>query len=91
MAIISDDGMGASIDYMYLNKPENRFKERSRMHHGSCSLSVVGKPVERLKGNYWTNRDTRGELLMNKHSGKIVDDFSQAEALFLEKVVETNE
>lgn len=82
LATISDDGVSASLDYMYLNCPDSRFEYRSRMHHGSTSLDIVGRPASRLRGRYWTNRDSRGELDFNERSKKIVDDFLEAETLF---------
>lgn len=82
IAIISDDGISASLDYMYLNKPDSRHENRSRMHHGSTSLDIAGKPAIRLKGRYWTNRDTKGELDFNQRKMEFADDFLQAQALF---------
>jgi hypothetical protein len=52
------------------------------MHHGSTALDLSGTPVKRLKGRYWTDRDTRGELDFTERSKKIVDDFEEASGLF---------
>jgi hypothetical protein len=82
IAVVSDDGVSASLDYMYLNRPESRYEYRSRMHHGSTSLDITGRPVIRLQGRYWTNRDSRGEIDFNQQVKKFADDFLQAEALF---------
>lgn len=82
LATISDDGVSASLDYMYLNRPKSRFEHRSRMHHGSTSLDIVGRPVVRLRGNYWTSRDSRGELELLQRVSTLAEDFDQAEALF---------
>lgn len=82
LATISDDGVGASLNYMYLNRPDSRFEHRSRMHHGSTSLDIVGQIATRLRGRYWTNRDSRGELDFNERTIQFADDFSQAELLF---------
>jgi hypothetical protein len=71
-----------SLDYMYLNRPDSRFEHRSRMHHGSTSLDISGRPATRLKGHYWTDRDTRGELDFTERVGKSVDDYDSASALF---------
>jgi SMODS-associating 2TM, beta-strand rich effector domain len=82
LAMISDDGVSASLDYMYLNRPDSRYEYRSRMHHGSTSLDITGKPAVRLQGRYWTSRDSRGELDFNQRKMKFADDFLQAETLF---------
>jgi hypothetical protein len=82
VAVISDDGVSASLNYMYLNRPESRYEYRSRMHHGSTSLDITGRPVIRLQGRYWTSRDSKGELDFNQRVKKFADDFLQAETLF---------
>lgn len=82
LASVTSDGTTVSLDYMYLNFPDSRFEERSRIHHGSASFSVAGRPAERLRGRYWTNRDSRGELLFDARARGLADDFRAAEDLF---------
>lgn len=74
-----------SLDYMYLNRPDNRFEHKSRMHHGSASLDVSGKPAIRLCGRYWTDRDSRGELDFTERHRHPADDFKEAKSLFSRK------
>jgi hypothetical protein len=74
---------GSSVlAYMYLNRPEISVEDRSRMHHGSCVLDIYGSPATRLRGRYWTDRDTRGELDFGSQSKKLADNFDSAAALF---------
>lgn len=82
LAVLTQGVGGASLDYMYLAQPGSRFEHRSRMHHGSASLAVVGHPVERLRGRYWTNRDSRGELTFHRKVPAAAEDFEGAKALF---------
>jgi len=82
LANIFDDNISYSLNYIYLNKPHSRFEGRSRIHHGSASLDIVGTPAKRLYGRYWTDRDSRGELDFNHRNTKIVNDFHEAEILF---------
>lgn len=70
------------LTYLYLNRPDARYEDRSRMHHGSTALVVSGEPPRRLKGRYWTDRDTKGEMDFTERQGKVVDDFEEAESLF---------
>ena len=72
----------ASLDYMYLNRPDSRLEGRSRMHHGSTALDITGRPPTRLKGRYWTDRDTKGELDFTERRKHAADDYEQAAALF---------
>ena len=72
----------ATLDYMYLNRPEARVEPRSRMHHGSTSLDISGRPATRLKGRYWTDRQTQGELDLQHRSRRLADDYDSAVGLF---------
>lgn len=80
-AVSGGDGI-ASLDYMYRNRPESKFEHRSRMHHGSTSLDITGLPPTRLKGRYWTDRDSKGELDFNEHHKHAAEDFEEAASLF---------
>jgi hypothetical protein len=79
--ITAIDG-GFILVYVYLNFPEMRVEHRSRMHHGSAALDVSGYPANRLKGRYWTDRDSKGELDFVERANKIADDFTSAAQLF---------
>lgn len=79
--IISHDGH-ATLAYMYLNKPDSRHEHRSRIHHGSTMLTITGTPATRLRGRYWTDRDTRGELDFVSRVPSVAEDFDEAVALF---------
>jgi len=79
--VSSGDGV-SSLDYMYLNRPDNRVEHRSRMHHGSTSLDITGNPVTRLRGRYWTDRDSRGELDFTQRVAALAEDYDSATNLF---------
>lgn len=81
-AVISTVDGATVLDYMYLNRPDSRVEHRSRMHHGSASLDVTGHRATRLRGHYWTDRDTRGELDFTQRHRRVVDDFDEAQKLF---------
>jgi hypothetical protein len=82
LAKLSDDGASRFLDYIYLNFPDSRFETRSRIHHGSTSLEIIGTPPVRLKGKYWTNRDSRGVLDFTARSTELAEDFESAAKLF---------
>jgi SMODS-associating 2TM, beta-strand rich effector domain len=82
LAVVSIVDGDSSLDYLYLNRPNSRFEHRSRMHHGSTSLDVTGCPATRLKGRYWTDRDTKGELDFIERRSQRAEDFDEAAALF---------
>lgn len=80
-AVTMSDGI-TSLDYFYLNLPDSRYRDRSPIHPGSVSITVTGRPASRLKGKYWTDRDTRGELDFTGRLRTPADDFDQATSLF---------
>ncbi len=88
LATVSSDGTTVSLDYLYLNWPDLRVQDRSRIHHGSASLIVSGTPADRLRGQYWTNRDTKGELDFTSRALKLAEDFDGAARIFLERSAE---
>ncbi|WP_329109744.1 hypothetical protein OG792_13100 [Micromonospora sp. NBC_01699] len=70
------------LTYLYFNKPDMRIEHRSRMHHGSAVLDVSGQPVRRLRGRYWTDRDSKGELEFTQQDRRLADDFAEAAEYF---------
>lgn len=81
-ATIKRENGSYELLYLYLNRPDSRYESRSRMHHGSTFLDLSGRPVARMKGRYWTDRDTRGEIDFNGRSSKLADDFDEAAGVF---------
>src|SRR5437867_665037 len=82
LASLSDEETGASLTYMYLNRPDSRVEHRSRMHNGSAFLQVSGRPATRIRGRYWTDRDSRGELEFGDRVTDVAEDFREALMLF---------
>lgn len=80
-AVTAVDGT-IELVYLYLNQPDAGVEHRSRMHHGSVRLDVSGQPAGRLKGRYWTDRDSKGELDFTKWHRHLADDFDEAVPLF---------
>lgn len=81
LAHVAIDSIEPSISYIYLNRPDTRVEHRSRSHNGSVFLAVSGSPANRLRGRYWTDRDTRGELEFCRRSRTRADDYQHAVAL----------
>lgn len=82
LAAVSKSEGQSILHYLFFNKPKMKHESISRMHHGSTMLDISGKPARRLAGRYWTDRDTRGELDLDRRSPKIADDFEEAVSLF---------
>ncbi|MEE8270581.1 MAG: hypothetical protein V3R98_02450, partial [Alphaproteobacteria bacterium] len=53
---------------LYRNEPDLQARQQSQIHYGAFVLEVVGdvnNPTS-LKGHYWTDRDTKGEMVVNR-------------------------
>jgi hypothetical protein len=49
---------------IYRNEPKVEVRQRSPIHYGGMLLTVQGEPPSRLEGHYWTDRNTRGDLIL---------------------------
>ena len=67
---------------VYRNEPSPLIRDRSPIHYGGLRLEVVGTPVSALRGYYWTDRDTKGELDFTERKKKFLHDFQSARNAF---------
>ena len=80
--IISHSDGVFQIGGIYRNEPQFPFRDQSPIHYGGQLLTVIGKPATSLKGEYWTTRNTAGQLDLTKRKKKIFHDFQSAKAAF---------
>jgi hypothetical protein len=81
------DGEGMNtVAVVYRNTPRALLRERSPIGHGGMLLYVRGTPVHQLDGEYWTDRQTKGELTLRLRSGELCHDFAQAQKTRYEAV-----
>ncbi len=52
--------------YSYVNTPKAGVRGRSAIHYGTSLLNFEGFNVDTLEGEYWTSRETTGELELKK-------------------------
>ena len=52
--------------YSYLNTPKAGVRNRSEIHYGTTLLNFEGFNVDTLEGEYWTSRETTGEIKLSK-------------------------
>jgi hypothetical protein len=83
IARLSQDELGLSLSYMYSNRPDSRVAHRSTMHNGSAFVEISGSPVSRMRGRYWTDGNTRGELELSARRTRAAVSFRHATELFL--------
>lgn len=54
--------------YSYLNTPKSGVRDRSEIHYGSTLLNFEGFKVEEMEGEYWTSRESTGEIKLKKEN-----------------------
>ena len=69
------------LAYVYRNEPDLLLQHHSRIHRGAVWLWVQGEASTELRGAYWTDRDTKGELHFQRVSRRLVSDHASALAL----------
>lgn len=61
-----DEHNDVLLTYSYLNEPNADVRHRSEISFGSVRLTMDTKDSDKLKGNYWTDRKTRGRIELKK-------------------------
>jgi len=65
------------LGYSYTSSPGLQVQDRSAAHDGTLVLEIIGDPVTKLKGIYWTTRKTTGDVVLTKRCKKRLDDFPE--------------
>jgi len=60
--------------YTYSSKPLLYVADRSAPHDGTITFDIIGDPVEKLKGQYWTARKSTGEITLTFREEKLLDE-----------------
>ena len=74
----SEDGEWA-LQGTYLDTPAVSLRDRSGIHFGAFWLVLSGSPVTSFRGQYWTDRDSKGSVRSIAHlRSAICGDFDTA-------------
>ncbi len=81
--IEQDDGAFRLIG-VYRNEPRISARDRSAIHYGAFILEVGGTAINPgpLRGYYWTDRGTRGELVVSDRRLQATNSYDVALRLF---------
>lgn len=60
------------LTYCYANEPKILLNNRSINHKGTAILSLIG--IDKLEGIYYSDRETKGELLFNFYCKELLDE-----------------
>ena len=77
---IETDNQIKQLTYSYSSKPKYALTDRSIPHDGTIIFDILGTPVSKLQGQYWTSRKSTGEVTLTyrekKHLDEMPDDLN---------------
>jgi hypothetical protein len=76
--LIDSDRQLKKVAYSYTSKPRLSLSERSIPHDGTAVFQIIEKPKRKLKGRYWTERLTKGEIVLEYHSKEIFEELPES-------------
>jgi hypothetical protein len=71
---LQEDRQIRQLAYSYTSKPDLRVTERSRPHDGTIVFEIIGNPVKKLRGFYWSDRKTTGEVNLEFREKNLLDE-----------------
>jgi SMODS-associating 2TM, beta-strand rich effector domain len=60
--------------YSYTSKPINAVRERSSPHDGTVLFKILGKSKIKLNGEYWTQRNRTGSIILSFRTEDLLDE-----------------
>jgi hypothetical protein len=77
--VCSADGLYC-ISGVYRSEPRYQARERSPIHYGAVWIRIINEPSKVLRGHYWTDRRTAGEMELTGRQTRKFQDFDSAQA-----------
>jgi hypothetical protein len=71
---IDKDAQIRRLCYSYTSNPKTSLRERSTPHDGSILFNIIGTPVNKLDGEYWTQRQTTGRVKLTLRAKVLLDE-----------------
>ena len=69
------------LSAIYQNTPLIDRRETSPIHFGAMMLDIYGHPPLRLEGEYWTERPSKGKLVLTRHNPTVAESYEDAHSL----------
>ncbi len=66
-----------NLAYSYTSKPRLSLNERSIPHDGTAVFKIIEKSNQKLVGRYWTERLTKGEIVLQYHSKELLEELPE--------------
>jgi hypothetical protein len=74
---INQDQQIKQLSYIYTSKTRALLSERNPQHDGAMIFDIIGDESKKLIGKYWTERKTKGEIKVEFHTKKILDEIPE--------------
>jgi hypothetical protein len=71
---IDKDAQVRRLCYSYTSRPKAALRDRSTPHDGTMLFNIIGKPVHKLEGEYWTQRQTNGTVTLTFRTKELFDE-----------------
>lgn len=75
--ILHPESNTKSLVYTYTSVPGVAVRTESPIHYGAVLLDIVTCPERRLKGEYWTSRQTVGEINLKFNTTQLLEQFPE--------------
>ncbi len=71
---IDKDAQVRRLCYSYTSRPKASLRERSTPHDGSILFNIIGTPIIKIEGEYWTQRQTTGTVKLTFRTKVLLDE-----------------
>lgn len=75
--LIDPDRQIKNVAYSYTSKPRLSLNERSIPHDGAAVFKIIERPKQKMMGRYWTERLTKGEIVLEYHSEELLEELPE--------------
>ena len=72
--LIDPDRQIKILSYIFTSKPRLSLNARSIPHDGAAVFQIIESPKKKLVGKYWTERLTKGEIVLQFHSSELLEE-----------------
>lgn len=85
-AKIEEESDIKKLVYLYKSEAPYGKRDNNRPHDGATVFDIVGNPVKKLLGSYFTDRKGAGTVILDEHSEILAENFDDAERFIYKKL-----
>ncbi len=75
--LMDPDRQIKNVAYSYISQPRLSLSDRSIRHDGTAVFKIVENPKQKLVGRYWTERLTKGEIILDYYSKELLEELPE--------------